>query len=69
MAEFGFSDDHAGIKADEYRKAQLEAEYKWPCKRCEGTGNELYAMYRRCQDCGGSGEAHNQILELPLRNR
>lgn len=27
------------------------------CKRCEGTGNELFAMYRHCQECGGSGIA------------
>ncbi len=26
------------------------------CKRCEGTGNELYSMYRKCKDCNGSGE-------------
>lgn len=27
------------------------------CRRCEGTGNELYAMKRKCQECGGSGIA------------
>lgn len=25
------------------------------CPRCEGTGNELYKMYRECQRCGGEG--------------
>jgi hypothetical protein len=25
------------------------------CGHCEGTGNELYAMYRRCPKCGGCG--------------
>lgn len=25
------------------------------CERCEGTGNELLFMYRRCQACGGDG--------------
>lgn len=25
------------------------------CPRCEGTGNELLFMYRRCAQCGGSG--------------
>ncbi len=25
----------------------------WPCPRCEGTGNELLTMYRRCSDCHG----------------
>lgn len=25
------------------------------CKRCDGTGNELFSMYRACEDCGGIG--------------
>ena len=25
------------------------------CKRCDGTGNELFSMYRKCQKCGGTG--------------
>jgi DnaJ-class molecular chaperone len=25
------------------------------CRRCEGTGNELLSLYRRCEACGGSG--------------
>ena len=25
------------------------------CERCDGTGNELYSMYRKCKDCNGSG--------------
>jgi len=25
------------------------------CKRCGGTGNELYSMFRKCQDCNGTG--------------
>lgn len=33
------------------------------CKRCEGTGNELFAMYRKCSACGGSGVA--QRLPTP----
>ncbi len=27
------------------------------CEHCEGTGNELYAMYRACPECGGDGIA------------
>lgn len=27
------------------------------CKRCEGTGNELMFMYRRCAACWGSGKS------------
>lgn len=25
------------------------------CQHCEGTGNELYSMYRSCPECGGCG--------------
>lgn len=25
------------------------------CDRCDGTGNELYSMYRRCKACNGTG--------------
>lgn len=25
------------------------------CKRCEGTGNELFSMYCKCKDCNGTG--------------
>jgi hypothetical protein len=26
------------------------------CKRCDGTGNELFSCFKRCSDCGGSGQ-------------
>ncbi len=25
------------------------------CSRCDGTGNELYSLYRKCSACNGSG--------------
>ena len=25
------------------------------CKRCDGTGNELYSMFRLCSQCDGVG--------------
>ena len=25
------------------------------CSRCEGTGNELYSMWKKCTDCAGLG--------------
>lgn len=25
------------------------------CPRCNGTGNELFSHYRRCQNCHGTG--------------
>ncbi len=34
------------------------------CKRCEGTGNELFSMYRKCTDCNGTGI----VPELPKEN-
>jgi DnaJ-class molecular chaperone len=27
------------------------------CTRCQGTGNELLSMFRKCQACDGSGES------------
>jgi hypothetical protein len=40
---------------DEERQRSNEAAGHTPCGHCEGTGNELYAMYRCCPECGGSG--------------
>lgn len=31
------------------------------CERCDGTGNELYSMYRACTDCGGSGQGDGEV--------
>lgn len=25
------------------------------CTKCDGTGNELFSMYRRCSKCNGTG--------------
>lgn len=25
------------------------------CDRCEGSGNELYSMYKECEECEGRG--------------
>ena len=27
------------------------------CKTCEGTGNEFFSMYKKCEKCGGDGIA------------
>lgn len=32
-------------------------EGKRLCEWCDGTGNELYSMYRKCPKCGGDGIA------------
>lgn len=36
------------------RNANIEAGAAL-CDRCDGTGNELYSMWRRCPECAGSG--------------
>lgn len=47
----------SGMIQDMRNAARIWGEGKDLCDRCKGTGNELFAMYRRCEDCGGSGEA------------
>lgn len=36
-------------------KERNEEEGRDLCDRCDGTGNELYSMYKKCTDCGGKG--------------
>lgn len=40
---------------DGERRRANEAAGHTLCDHCNGTGNELYAMYRACPECGGSG--------------
>lgn len=47
-----------GYELDIRHAARLWGEGKTLCSRCEGTGNELFSMYKACEDCGGSGEAN-----------
>ena len=49
---------HAGIVQDRARKTLNVAAGRDLCRRCDGTGNELYAMFRACQLCLGSGVAN-----------
>lgn len=30
------------------------------CTRCNGTGNEFFSMYRRCEACNGTGIFNEQ---------
>jgi len=52
--------DHYGIISDNEQSAHnkkivaTSAHLKL-CDRCNGTGNEFYAMYRRCYQCKGAG--------------
>ena len=40
---------------DEMRRL-VNQRFKRPlCQRCNGTGNELFSMFRRCARCGGTG--------------
>ena len=45
------------LRGDEWRRIENEEAGHKLCSRCQGTGNELLAMYRACKDCGGSGIA------------
>ena len=36
------------------RQANIEAGHAL-CKQCNGTGNELYHLYRACSACEGTG--------------
>lgn len=40
---------------DQARRDRNRAAGHTLCGRCEGTGNQLYYMYQRCEDCHGSG--------------
>jgi hypothetical protein len=35
------------------------------CKRCSGTGNELYSMWKQCQACTGDGASRNNENTFP----
>lgn len=48
-------DGHYGIAGDMFRRDELLALGLELCERCDGTGNELFSMYRRCSDCHGEG--------------
>jgi DnaJ-class molecular chaperone len=45
--------EHWGIRSDNANAAKIPPKKR--CERCDGTGNELYSMYRQCQACGGNG--------------
>jgi hypothetical protein len=42
---------------DEQRQRENRAAGHTLCSRCKGSGNELFSMYRACEECGGSGIA------------
>lgn len=56
---FGISATEQELRAvcdpDGERRRANEAAGHSLCEHCNGTGNELYAMYRACPECGGDG--------------
>lgn len=54
------------INPDRARQAENERAGHSLCSRCNGTGNELYAMYRACEECGGNGIAEEYGNCSPL---
>ena len=50
---------HPGVIRDKEKASTIPLDSQ--CRRCGGTGNELFAMYKRCQACGGDGiTRHNE---------
>lgn len=43
------------LDPDRHQQAENERAGHTLCGRCNGTGNELYSMYRSCEECGGNG--------------
>jgi len=39
----------------ELRNANIE-DGRELCKKCDGTGNELFMNFRKCGECDGTGE-------------
>jgi DnaJ-class molecular chaperone len=44
---------HMGIARDQYFAEKIPFVER--CENCDGTGNQLYSMYQKCSECGGSG--------------
>jgi len=58
---------HWGIVGDNERRQENVAAVTADsslmlCDRCNGTGNELYAMYRACTNCGGVGVVDREFV-------
>jgi len=44
------------------RNANVKNDLKL-CRRCDGTGNQLFSMYQKCENCGGTGISPEQPPE------
>lgn len=47
------------MRGDETRRNQNIDDEQALCKRCGGTGNQMYSMYQECEACGGDGISKN----------
>lgn len=43
------------MRPDEIKRNKNIDAGRTLCPRCDGTGNELWSMYRRCEQCDGKG--------------
>jgi hypothetical protein len=46
----------ARVIADDTKKLNNALAGHKLCSKCDGTGNEMFFMYRRCEQCAGSGK-------------
>lgn len=61
--------DHGSAICDQGCCPDCRIELVGECPRCEGTGNELLGLYRRCTGCGGTGTVtlgHAYAVGQPL---
>ncbi len=50
-----YIEQYGSQAGDAFQRDQNVKNNHTLCKRCSGTGNELFSMYRTCTDCGGTG--------------
>lgn len=50
------------------RNANIDAGYPL-CDHCDGTGNELFSMYRMCPECNGTGIDVVEAADSPKQNK
>ena len=43
------------MRMDYQKRNDNVEEGEMLCPKCDGTGNELFKMYRRCSECNGTG--------------
>ncbi len=52
---FSYNISHVGILQDQITRKINLARKRTICERCSGTGNEIYSMFKKCQECNGKG--------------